>query len=97
MMNESKYRMVDYLDEPDRVLFFTINEFLSFMMPLGFCLGIHHPCLGLVLSIVILFLNNRFRAMNGDRFLQKAVYWYFPYQLTKLKWLPPSYLRQFIG
>jgi type IV conjugative transfer system protein TraL len=96
-VEDIKYKIVEYLDEPERVLFFTTSEFLSLMLPLAFGLGTHHPGIGLLFGVLAWFLMNRFKANDGDSFLQKLLYWYFPVKLGKLKHIPSSHLRDFIG
>ena len=96
-MEQTKFKVVEYLDEPERILFFTIDEFLSFIIPMGVGLGSHHSGFGLLIGLLGLFFIKKFKANDGGSFLQRLMYWYLPLKFGKLKYTPPSYLRDFIG
>lgn len=99
-MEDNKYKMVEYLDEPERILFFTVDEFLGLMIPIAIGLKTHHMLFGLLGGILLLYLLNKLkvkRGNDGDSFIQRIMYWYFPSRISKLKYIPPSFLRSFMG
>lgn len=96
-MEETKYRMVEYLDEPERILFFTIDEFLSLMIPIAMGIKTHHLLLGLLAGIALVSLIHKLKANDSHAFVQRMLYWYFPPQLSKVKHISPSCYRSFIG
>ena len=74
-----------------------MDEFLAFVIPVGLGLGFHHPSIGLIIGIFAVYLMGRFKANDGESFMQRILYWYFPLKMGRLKQIPPSYLREFIG
>lgn len=86
-----------YLDEPERLLFWTIDEFIALIVPIvfGFAIGVFW--LGLVLSPLSsgLLMKTKKRRSPGA-FLSRC-YWYLPSSLVPLKAVPLSHQRVWVG
>lgn len=97
MMDNNKLRVVEYLDEPERILFFTVDEFVCLMFPIALGIQTKHLLLGLLCGILMMLLARKLKSQDEDRFLQRQLYWYFPAILNRLKVVPASHLRRFQG
>ncbi len=84
-----------YLDEPPRILMWTHAEAAILLGP--FMLGIVFSfiMLGIIGSVAMgLSLKKLQKSFEGSCILS-AAYWYFPQ--NKLKTLPPTYIREYLG
>ncbi len=96
-MQTSKYTMVDYLDEPERILCFTVDEFMCLILPIGVGIQTHHGLLGFLAGLGMTSLIRKLKANDSDGLVQRLLYWYFPSVVNRLKHLPPSHVRQYMG
>ena len=95
--NTQKMDIPEYLDEPERILFWTMDEALALLVPVALGIQTAHPTLGLFCGFGLMLLLKRLKGTDRHDFLPCVLYWYFPRQLTRLKVMPPSYCRRFIG
>lgn len=97
MDNPQKYKTPQYLNEPYRLIIFTLDELFVAILTLyvfgalcGFIL------MSLVLTAVLLFLMKRMKGNEGAYFYLHIFYWYFSAS-PKLRATPPSWIREFLG
>jgi conjugal transfer pilus assembly protein TraL len=79
------------LDEPEMVLFWTMDELGIMVTPLIFGVIYGHTMIGFLVA---------WRKLKGNSidYAISLVYWYLPSQkILNLKFTPPSYQRFFIG
>ena len=96
-MDERKYQMVEYLDEPERILFFTVEEFVGLMFPMGVGIQSEHGLLGMVVGVSLCGLIRRFKSKEGAGFLQRIMYWHFPGLFNRLRRAPSASVRRYMG
>lgn len=93
----SPYHIPQYLDEPFKIILWTIDEFLLFLIPflvLMFVFG--SPLWGIMVGAVGMVIVRRIKGEQGHYFIFNVMYWYLP-ALIQFKATPPSYLRQLLG
>lgn len=93
----SPYHIPQYLDEPWKIMLWTIDEFLLFLVPfliLMFVFG--SPLTGLMVGAACMYVMRRIKGEQGHYFIFNILYWYLP-AIVHFKATPPSYLRQFVG
>lgn len=86
-----------YLDEPERVLFWTMDELLILLVPIFVGIACDFAALGLFVGIAGVALYSRLKARIGEHFFSGVLYWYLPPWLSRFKATPPSYIREYIG
>jgi len=92
-----QYHIPQHLDEPFRLILWTLDEFLVFFAPfILFLLFLNSPLIGLAIGAGLLFGLKKIKGEQGHYFLYNLLYWYAPF-LMPLKATPPSYQRTFLG
>lgn len=94
---EDKYQIPRHLDDPFKIIIFTIDEFLILVVP--FFIGlwvINAPITGLLIGAAGVFGLKKLKGAQGHYYLYQLMYWYLP-PLRKLHSTPPSYMREFLG
>jgi conjugal transfer pilus assembly protein TraL len=91
------YHIPQYLDEPFKIMLWTIDEFLLFLVPfllLMFVFG--SPLWGLMVGALCMYAVRKIKGEQGHYFIFNVMYWYLP-EIIQFKATPPSYLRQLLG
>lgn len=92
-----KFTIPQHLDEPARVILWTVDEVITFIVPfMLFLFVIDAPLTGLIFSSGMSFMLRKLKGECGYQKLYQLVYWYFPPVLA-LKATPPSNIRNYIG
>ena len=75
MSNDSKYFIPKYIDEPMRIIIFTVDEFivLSSVFVMFFMLG--HEVLALIAGIVAYRAYKKIKGSDARGHLQRMMYW----------------------
>lgn len=97
MSDLEKFYIPKYLDEPFRLLFWTVDESIFLFIPIG--LGIHlgYTVTGIFLGVIGLLSWKRAKGGDDSNKLQSLLYWHFPSSFCRLKVTPASYQRFFLG
>ncbi len=84
-----------HLDEPPRILIWTHSEAALLLSPflLGIIMGF--VLWGLVGSVIIGLSLKKLKKVFEDSCMLSAAYWYLPQ--NKLKTLPPTHIREYLG
>lgn len=97
MENPQKYKTPQFLNEPYRLIIFTLDEVLVAVLTIyifgtvcGFIVS------SLFLASVFLLLLRRMKGNEGAYFYVHLLYWHFSVS-PKLKATPPSWIREFLG
>ena len=96
-MDHDQHYLLNYLDQPSRFLFFTMDEFIALASPLltGMILG--WMITGFIGSLcgygILKFLKSKFKGGT----LRHAMYWYLPTSRKQMKVYIPSYVREYIS
>jgi len=92
-----RYVIPGKLDEPERIAFWTIDEFVAMAGP--FFIGIlsQHIVLGIMFGALGWWGLRKAKAGRATSWLLHAAYWYLPSTVTGVRAVPPSYLRLMAG
>ena len=97
MDENQKYYIPKYLDEPMRIILWTIDEVLAFIIPVFLIYVLSNQLLfGILLGLINFLLLKKLKGEQGAYFLRALIYWHLP-QIIKLRKTPPSFIREYIG
>lgn len=96
MSNES-FWIPQYLDEPERILFFTLDEAAVLFAPIAFGILAEHFLIGFVLGGVGLYAYRKLKGSHGKGVMLAAKYWYLPAVMSQMEATPPSHIRFYQG
>jgi type IV conjugative transfer system protein TraL len=92
-----KYHIPRHLDEPVKIILWTMDEFFIFIIPfITLLLWFNQPIIAIVLGVMFVAFLKRLKGEQGHYFIYNLMYWYLP-DMIKFKKTPPSYIRQLIG
>ena len=86
-----------YLDVPERYIFFTADEALVVVLPLVLLTSFSNFPIGLLGAGMALFLLRKVKQGGPLSRLLWRAYWLLPEGLLRLRATPPSHLRQLAG
>jgi conjugal transfer pilus assembly protein TraL len=89
--------LLHHLDDPFRVLMWTIDEALLLIIPPFIGLMTDQLFLWLVLGFGSFAALRKAKKKFGGGTLKHAFYWYLPHNKARLKKTPPSYIRHYRG
>jgi type IV conjugative transfer system protein TraL len=92
-----QHLILHHLDDPLRILHWTIDEAAMIILPAFFGLGVERPALGLILAGGCFWGLKNVKKRFGLSTLKHALYWHLPKNNRKLPNTPPSYIREYIG
>lgn len=93
----NKYHIPQHLDIPFKIMIWTADELLVFVVPLGIILWIFNaPLMGIAIGSGFMMLLKKIKGEEGHHFLLYLTYWYLP-PVVHYKVIPPSYCREIIG
>jgi len=96
-MDTTRYKIPRYLNEPTRILIFTVDEFMALIIPtLLLFLLFDHLLVGMIIGTAGLLALRKLKGVQGHAFLWQWFYWHCSI-LLPLRATPPSYQRDFIG
>ncbi len=92
------YYIPKYLDEPERIMFWSIDEIIVMLVPMiviGFCFN--HFIHALLVSTIALLNWKRFKGSEQANLHLYILYWFYPHCVTGLKATPKSYIKTYFG
>lgn len=92
-----QHLILHHLDDPLRLLKWTVDEAAMILGPVFFGIGIEHPFVGLVSAGIGYWGLRTIKKKFGLSTLRHALYWHLPKNAKKLPHIPPSYIREYIG
>ncbi len=93
-MSSSNHVILNHIDAPTRILFWSASEFICCFVPIIFGLFMGQMTLGLGLSILSVICFKMFQKRFGKGKLAAILYWYFP-SFSKHR-IPPSHVKLWI-
>lgn len=97
MEDPKKYKTPQFLNEPYRLIIFTIDEVIVAVLTMYVIGGVCGFIVSsLFLTGLFLFLMKRMKGNEGHYFYIHLFYWYFSLS-PKLRSTPPSWVRDFLG
>ncbi len=95
-MSMEKHVILNTLDTPLKILFWTVPELLMFLVPPFLGLMIDQLTLGCGSSLMAVWLSRRYQEHFGKGQLEAVRYWFLPTS-HRFKSLPPSSVREYLG
>ncbi|MBP6985490.1 MAG: type IV conjugative transfer system protein TraL [Alphaproteobacteria bacterium] len=89
--------ILHHLDDPLRILKWTVDEAAILILPMFFGLAIDHFIVGLLMSAFGFWGLRNLKRRLGLMAVKHALYWYLPHNRRKLPTSPPSYIREYLG
>ncbi len=98
MSNEQqKYAIPRYLDEPKRLMLWTVDEVTAFLLPLSLIYWLSDSLLvGIAIGFISFFGLKKLKGDQNQSFLRALLYWYLP-PIIRFRKTPPSFIREYIG
>lgn len=92
-----KYHIPQHLDAPFKIVIWTADEFLVFVIPFLTLLSIFNaPLTGVAIGGGLMMILKKLKGEEGHHFLLHLTYWYLP-PVVGYKIIPPSYFRELVG
>jgi len=86
-----------YLDEPERYIFFTPDEAAAAIVPLACLSALTNFAVGLAGAAAAVLMLRRFKEGGPLHRLLWRAYWILPSGVLKTRATPPSHLRRLAG
>ena len=97
MVKYEDHRILQHLDNPKRILYWTFDEVVLMVTPFFLGLIFQHAFIGVVVSIAGTLLLRKFKQKVGFENLRRVMYWYLPLKNKNLRGIPPSHIREYMG
>lgn len=92
-----KYHIPRHLDVPFKIILWTADEFISFVVPFVLFLSVFNaPITGIMLGSLLVFLLKKVKGEEGHYYILHLMYWYLP-PVIRFRATPASYLRDLLG
>ena len=95
-MMRKNHVILNHVDTPLRILFWTKGELLLFLAPSVAGLLFEQLVMGLLVSGFNVYICRQYKKKFGKGKLWAVLYWYLP-QRRQNKGFPPSYVRDYLG
>lgn len=92
-----RHIILHHLDDPIRILYWTVDEALSLMIPIFVGIAVGHPLIGVGFAFLLFWSLRKIKKTYGLESLVHIFYWNFPTINKNLKNTPKSYIREYIG
>ena len=96
-MDHEQHYLLNYLDQPARFLFFTLDEFFILLLPLMIGFWFMWAFTGLLCSVGGFLALRLLKKNTGNGSLRNTLYWHLPTSPRHMKLLIPSHIREFMG
>ncbi|MBI2792181.1 MAG: type IV conjugative transfer system protein TraL [Gammaproteobacteria bacterium] len=93
-MDNSFYKIPQYLDEPDKIFFFYTDELLLGCVAFFVFYFLFNWIIGCVALVVSIRLKHKYRKTRWANIFQSFIYWHFPSKRNKN--IPPSFIREYL-
>ncbi len=91
-----RHVILNYVDTPLKILFWTVSEILMLIVPLFIGLMINQLMLALIIILFNFWANKKYQQHFGKGQFQAVSYWFFPRDI-RFKNLAPSFIREYQG
>jgi type IV conjugative transfer system protein TraL len=94
-MSLKSHIILNHVDTPLRILFWSKGELLAFLCPLVGGLLFEEMLAGFAITALNLWFRRQYKKRFGKGQLQAVLYWYL-LSPRKLAAIPPSYIRLYV-
>ena len=95
-MSMQRHVILNYVDSPLKILFWTMPELLMLVVPCFIGLIIDQVTLCLIISVFNFWVSKKYQQYFGKGQFQAVTYWFLP-RNRRFKTLLPSFVREYIG
>lgn len=92
-----RYSIPVFLDEPERIGLWTIDEFVAMAAPFVAGILTQHIVIGIVAGFMGWFGLRKAKAGRASSWVLHLAYWYLPSTVTGIRCVPPSFIRLMAG
>jgi conjugal transfer pilus assembly protein TraL len=92
-----KYAIPVFLDEPERIGLWTMDEFLILAVPFGLGIITGHIIIGIFAGFFGWMALRKAKAGRATSWVLHMAYWHLPANVTNIRYVPPSHLRLMVG
>lgn len=96
-MDYDQHKLLRHLDDPLRLLKWTVDETLILILTPFVGLAIESMTFGIGAAALGFWGLRKIKKSVGVGRLRHAVYWYLPHNTRRLRQTPPSYRREYVG
>ena len=96
-MRYSNNSILKHINKPSKIIFWDLDEALSFLVPFGLLCVTGKVFLGALLGLVVFFTLRFIKQHVGISSISHAAYWYLPTSRGRFRIHIPSYKREYIG
>ena len=96
MSAANRHVILSHLDRPLTILLWTKGEILMVLGPFFVSVVLDTFLLGVTSCLINVYLIKTYKKRFGEGLLVAVLYWYFPL-MDKLKGLPRSCVREYLG
>lgn len=86
-----------YINKPPKIIFWDLDEAMSFLLPLMIFGLLGKFVLGTFLGFSMFYGLKLIKTRVGISTLAHSLYWYFPTPRSRFRIYIPSYKREYIG
>ena len=97
MNDTARHAIPRRLDDPERWMFWTLDEAAALLGPAVLGLAANRFVTGLVAGVAAWLLLRRIKRGGGANIAVYALYWFLPGFVLRLRGTPPSHVRRFVG
>ena len=97
MTDTARHAIPRRLDDPERWLFWTLDEAAALLGPAVLGLAANRFVMGLVAGVAAWLVLRRVKRGGGANIAVYALYWFLPGFVLRLRGTPPSHVRRFVG
>lgn len=97
MSEYDNHIILHHLDDPLRILKWTIDEALILIGPIFFGIAADHFVMGMMCAGVGFWGLKKIKQRLGSMGLKHMFYWYLPHNKRQLPTSPPSCKREYLG
>lgn len=95
-MSGNRHVILNTVDTPLKILFWTVPELLILTIPFFVGLLISQLTLGLCVMVFYFWLTRMYQRHFGKGQLQAVMYWFLPHN-HRFECLPRSFIREYVG
>lgn len=85
------------LDEPEKILFWSLDEVGIIIVPFLVGIIVGHTIIGMIIGILLYTKWRKLKGTGSSNLIIYATYWYLPSFVTSLKATPLSHYRLYLG
>ncbi|MBP9777631.1 MAG: type IV conjugative transfer system protein TraL [Rickettsiaceae bacterium] len=95
MTNDNKFYIPKHIDEPARIIFFSVDEFVLVVIVAGLFFMFGHELVAIVLSVATYFGYKHLKQKESSAYVQRMLYWHAGFGASHH--IPKAAMRKYKG